>query len=123
MQSSHLSNFALAPRAHFSNCECPHASNVQTALLDTVLNIVRNVKEHSRMLQRVAIVTSQQKNCKHHFDEFAADSVCKRPSSVADVINVRSPSGTPHFRCNARRAPKNRRGKMRKDEEKAETQS
>ncbi len=39
------------------------------------------------MLQRVAIVISE-KNSELPFDEFAADSARKRPSSVKDVIAI-----------------------------------
>ncbi len=77
---------------------------------ETVPNIARNVKEPSRMLQRVATDISEQKQLTP-FDEFASDSVHKRTSSVEDVIAVRSPCGTSHFRCDARQVSKNRRGK------------
>ncbi len=58
------------------------------------------------MLQRVAIGISEQKTVNTILINLSADSLRKRPSSVEDVIAIRSPSGTPHFRRNAGRAPK-----------------
>ncbi len=70
------------------------------------------------MLQRVDIVTSEQKKLKHHFHEFAAHSVRQRPSSVEDAIAIRSPSETTQFRYDARRRRKIEVEKLRKKEEK-----
>ncbi len=72
------------------------------------------------MLQRVSIVTSEQKPVNTILMNLQP---IRAPSSVHDVIAIRSPSGTPHFRINAGRAPKNRRGKTAQGGGKAETQS
>ncbi len=90
---------------------------------DTVLNIAR--KAHGA-LNNAATCCHRRfgtKNSEHHFDKFAADSVRKRPSSVEDVIAIRSPSGKYYFRCDARRAPEKRRGKTALGGGKAGTRS
>ncbi len=85
---------------------------------DTVLNIVESVKEPSRMLQQVTIVISEQKTVNTILMNLQPIQSAIAPSSVEDFIAIRSPSGTTHFRCGARRAPENRKRKncVRKEE-------
>ncbi len=91
-----------------------HMRQADRRTADTVLNVARNGKEPSRILQRVAIVISEQKQLTPFW------LICSRSSAQAPQIGRRRhcPSGTSRFRCDARRAPKNRRGKLRKGEEK-----
>ncbi len=94
-------------KQNFSNTECPHAQpDRRTA--ENVPNIVREVKDPSRMLQRVSIVMSEQKQLRV-FNEFASCSVSDGSGPNKNFIAIRSSSGEPYPSTNAVRAPKNGR--------------
>ncbi len=84
---------------------------------DTVLNIAKSVKEPSRMLQRVAIVISEHKTVTP-FDEFEADSVRNRPSSVEESLPSGAQAEQLTFGAMLKERRKIEEEKLRKEEEK-----
>ncbi len=98
---------AASATSTFAAMGSVHIRQTDRRIADTVLN----VKEPSRNLEQVAIVISEQKPVKTISINLQQIQCASALSSVEDVIAIRSPSGTPHFRCDARRAPENRRGK------------
>ncbi len=85
---------------------------------ENVLNIVREVKDPSRMLQRLSIVMSEQNTINSIFNEFASCSVRDGSGPNKNFIAIRSSSGAPYPRTNAGRAPKKlKMKKLRKEEE------
>ncbi len=84
-----------------------HRRQTDRGTAKSVLNIVEEVKDPSRMLQRFSIVMSEQKPIKSIFNAFASCSVrdCSGPSK--NFIAIRRCSGEAYARTNAGRAQKN----------------
>ncbi len=96
--------FRFSATSTFSAIGSVHMNQTDRSTAYTVLNILRNEVEPSRMLRQIAIPISEQITVKKNFDEFAADSVPMRPRSVEDVIAIHTPSIKSHFWCDDKRA-------------------
>ncbi len=106
----------------FSAIGSVHMRQTDRRTAETVLNIARNVKEASRMLQRVAIVISEQKTVNTILMNLQPIQCASAPARSKTSLPSGAPAEHLTFSAMLHERRKIEEEKLRKEEENQETQ-